>query len=251
MEVISMKLNVSKLSKLSGVSVRTLHYYDSIDLLKPSEVSQAGYRYYKDKEILRLQKILLYRELDFSLKDIADILSHSEHNKDEALAKQRKLLMLKADRINRLVSLIDDTLKGGNNMTFDAFDNEDYEKKKDEYAKEAKEKYGQTKAYAEYENKAKKRSKKEEADIAKRFDALMAKFSQYIGGDIEDAKLMLLVKEYQQFISDNYYQCTDEIFKNLAVMYVEDERFNKNIDKHGQGTAKLMHDAILNYLSVS
>ncbi len=99
-----MKMQIKEFAKLTGVSVRTLHYYDEIGLLKPALVdAQNGYRFYDENSLLRMQEILFYRELDFPLKSILEILSSPDYNKQKALAKQRKLLELKKERLERII----------------------------------------------------------------------------------------------------------------------------------------------------
>ncbi|MBQ9531323.1 MAG: MerR family transcriptional regulator, partial [Eubacterium sp.] len=140
-----MKMQIKKFAELTGVSVRTLHYYDEIGLLKPSSVDRfTGYRYYDESSVLRMQEILFYRELDFSLKSIAEILSSPNYDREKALKEQKKLLTLKKERLERLILSIDNAVKGENVMS--AFDNSEFEA----YKAEAKEKWGNTKAYAEF-----------------------------------------------------------------------------------------------------
>ena len=137
-----MRKSISEMAKLSGVSVRTLHYYDEIGLLKPSEVvSDTGYRYYDELAMERLQQILFYRELDFPLKEIVKIMKSSEYNKEDALNKQRALLKLKRKRLDRLICLLDASLKGERNMSFKEFDMSEIEIAKEQYAKEVEERY--------------------------------------------------------------------------------------------------------------
>jgi DNA-binding transcriptional MerR regulator len=149
-----MKMQINEFARLTGVSVRTLHYYDEIGLLTPAYVDKfTGYRYYDENSILRMQEILFYRELDFSLKSIMNILSAPDYDKEKALNEQKKLLVLKKERLERLISAIDSAKKGENIMS--AFDNTKFENYKDE----VKEKWGKTEAYKEYNQKTKGYSK--------------------------------------------------------------------------------------------
>ena len=117
-----MKMQINEFAKLTGVSVRTLHYYDEIGLLKPAFVSQQnGYRFYDENSLSRMQEILFYRELDFELGSISEILSSPDYDKKKALARQRKLLILKKERLERIIDALDDTEKGKIIRT--AFDN--------------------------------------------------------------------------------------------------------------------------------
>ena len=140
-----MKMQIKEFAELTGVSVRTLHYYDEIGLLKPSEVdAQNGYRFYDEKSLERMQEILFYRELDFSLKTIAQILSSPDYDKQQALTRQRKLLLAKKERLEQLINALDGLEKGEGFMK-----NNEYEKLKNEYAEEVRQRWGSTDAYKE------------------------------------------------------------------------------------------------------
>ena len=125
-EVIKVKMQINEFAKLVSVSLRTLHYYDEIGLLKPAFVDeQNGYWFYDEISLERMQEILFYRELEFELKSIRDILSSPDYDKQKALAEQRKLLELKKERLERIIVALDGATKGKVTMT--AFDNSDYE----------------------------------------------------------------------------------------------------------------------------
>ena len=150
-------MNISSVAKLTGVTVRTLHYYDEIGLLKPSEVTEAGYRIYSDTDLEVLQQILFFRELDFSLDDIRKIMQNPAYEKESALRRQKELLLQKRSRLDSLISLVDKTLKGERDMSFRQFDTTMIEETKKKYAAEAKQRWGGTAAYAEYKEKAGRR----------------------------------------------------------------------------------------------
>ena len=236
-----MKMQIKEFAEFSGVSVRTLHYYDEIGLLKPSFTDkQTGYRYYDEKSLLRMEEILFYRELDFSLKSIGEILSSPNYDKQKALGQQKKLLILKKERLERLISAIDDAEKGRNIMK--AFDNNEYES----YKAEVKEKWGNTEAYKEHQEKTKGYTDEKFDALSDGMDKIFEDFSVCLknGRHPEDKEVQLLVKKLQQFITDNFYKCTDEILVGLSQMYVYDERFKKNIDKHAEGTAEFVKSAV-------
>ena len=144
-------MKINEVAKLTGVTIRTLQYYDKIGLLKPSEVTDANYRLYNDESLQVLQQILFFRELDFSLKEIKEIMANPNYKKEEALARQRGLLMIKRQRLDRLIELVDNTLKGSERMSFKEFDQTEIIEEKKRYAKEVKERWGTTDAYAESE----------------------------------------------------------------------------------------------------
>lgn len=150
-------MKTSEVAKLTGVTKRTLHYYDEIGLLKPSEVTEAGYRVYSETDLEVLQQILFFRELDFPLEDIRQIMQNPSYDRENALQKQKELLLQKRERLDVLISLVNKTLKGERDMSFSQFDRSRLEETKRKYAQEAKKRWGDTDAYAEYERKEKNR----------------------------------------------------------------------------------------------
>lgn len=245
-----MKILINEIAKLADVSVRTLHYYDEIGLLKPSAVDeQNGYRFYDESSLERLQAILFFRELDFPLKDISKLLSSPNYDRNKALTEQKHLLTLKKERLERLIFALDSLMKGENTMDLKAFDNSEFEAAREKYAAEAKEKWGNTDAYKEHTAKTSAYSKEKWAEVNSGMEALMKEFAECKknGESPEDAAAQFLVKKWQNFITENHYTCTKEILAGLGEMYSADERFAANIDKYGEGTAQFMTDAIRAY----
>ena len=243
-----MKMQIKEFAEFTGVSVRTLHYYDEIGLLTPAFVDRStGYRFYNEQSLLRMQEILFYRELDFSLKSIGEILSAPNYDKTEALKEKKHLLTLKKERLERLISAIDGAVKGENVMS--AFDNNEFEK----YKAEAQEKWGKTDAYKEYAERTKNYSRQKWNDLAEGMDHVMAEFavSMKNGETPDSAEAQNLVITLQNHITENYYLCTNEILACLGQMYVADERFKSNIDKHADGTAAFISKAIEVYCNRS
>ena len=230
---------VKEISRLTSISVRTLHYYDEIDLLKPTQTTDAGYRLYDDTALERLHSILLFRELQFPLKEIKSILDNPDFDTKTALKEQIKLLELQRNRLDEIIISAREILtKGVELMRFSAFDKTEIDK----YTNEAKQKWGHTDAYKEFEEK--------HSDFADKTDELMQIFAEigkikHLSPDCKEAQNQ--IKKLQNFITENYYTCTDEIMKNLGQMYIGDERFKNNIDKAGGiGTAEFTAKAIRN-----
>ncbi len=239
-----MKMLIKDFAELCSVSVRTLHYYDEIELLKPSFTDEwTGYRYYNEESLMRMQEIMFYRELDFSLKSIKEILSSPDYDKREALKEQKKLLIMKKDRLERLISSIDSAEKGIVNMK--AFDNSEFEKYKDE----AKERWGSTEAFKEYKKKTKNCTKGDFETLGDGMDEIMNEFSLCMKKNYvpESEQAQALVKKLQKYITANFYTCTKEILSGLGQMYIYDERFRNNIDRHGDGTAQFISEAVAVY----
>lgn len=244
-----MRMQAKEFADFTGVSVRTLHYYDEIGLLKPAYVEErTGYRYYDEACLERMQEILFYRELDFPLKNIYELLSSPGYDKQKALEQQKRLLVLKKERLERLIDALDKAGKGEYVMT--AFDNKEYEETRKKYEKEVKERWGETAAYKEHQEKTKGYSKENWQDANAGLDNILEEFAQCkAGGATPDSKEALdLVKKLQNHITEQYYTCTNEILAGLGQMYVADERFRKNIDKHGEGTAEFVSEAIEKYI---
>ena len=141
-----MKRSISETARLCGVSVRTLHYYDEIGLLPPSGTTESGYRYYSEEALEVLQQILFYRELEFPLKEIRNILSHPDYDKRLALQRQKELLQMKKERLEKLIGLADRQLKGENTMSFQEFNQSEINAVKKKYAEEVKERWGDSSA---------------------------------------------------------------------------------------------------------
>lgn len=245
-----MEYQIKEFAGLSGVSVRTLHYYDEIGLLKPSRVdSFSGYRFYNEQSVTRMQEILFFRELDFPLKDISEIFASKNYDRKGAMKKQRELLSKKRERLTRLIDALDRAGKGETDMSFDAFDSTEYDAKKEEYAKEVKERYGATDAYKENEKKWSGITKEEQQNRMNGLNEKMREFSLLLkaGESATGEKAKKLAASLQAYITENFYTCTNEILQGLGQSYVADERFRKSIDKNGEGTAEFISKAIDSY----
>lgn len=240
-------MHIKEFAKLTGVSVRTLHYYDEIGLLKPAFVDeQNGYRDYNEKSLARMVEILFYRELDFPLKSILKILSSPDYDKAAAIRKQKELLTLKKERLEKLISALDEAEKG--EITMNAFNNNEYEAARKQYADEAKQRWGSTDAYKESEQKTAGYSGDKWADVNAGLNAVLAEFAAIKDSETPESEAaQALVKKLQQYITDNFYTCTNEILKGLGQMYVADDRFKANIDKNGSGTATFISETIKIY----
>lgn len=236
--------NVSEVSRLSGVSVRTLHHYDHIGLLRPSEVTDAGYRLYDEEAISRLFTILLFRELRFPLSEIKQILDTENYDKKKSLEGQIELLELEKERLEGIIAHARRLLKGEEPVNFDMFD----EKKLNDYKKEAREKWGNTHEYAESEKKTKDKSDKELFAAGEELMAIFGDLGRMKELDPSSEEVQKKTEEIKNFITKNYYTCTNEIFFGLGQMYVYDERFRENIDNAGgEGTAEFVKKAITIY----
>ena len=242
--VIRMK-TVKEVSKLSGVSIRTLHYYDSIGLLRPATTTESGYRLYDDQNLERLQYILLFRELQFPLKEIGRILDSPDFDRSRALEQQITLLQLKKEHLENLIGFARGIkMIGVKKMDFSAFDT----KKIDEYAEQARALYGKTEAYREFEEKSKGRTTEEEHLLSESLMELFKEFGTLRGQPPEAKPAQEMVEKLRGFISAHFYQCTPEILGFLGETYAGGGTMTENIDRAGgPGTGAFVAKAISAY----
>lgn len=236
---------ISEVSRLTGVSKRTLQYYDQIGLLKPSSVTEAGYRMYGDEALERLQQILLYRELQFPLKEVKRILDSTDYDRNRALEQQIELLRMKKDHLETLITFAVG-LKGTGirYMDFSAFDT----RKMDEYARQARENWGQTQEYKEFEEKQKSRNQQQENAMTEAFMQLFVRFGQLRTGMPDAPEAQAMVQEVKDFISEHFYQCSNQVLSVLGKMYAGGGSMTENIDAAGgEGTGAFVYKAIEHY----
>ena len=238
-------MTVHEVSRLAGVSIRTLQYYDKIGLLHPAGYTDAGYRLYDDTALERLQHILLFRELEFSLKDIRMIINSPDFDRNKALEQQIELLTLKKEHLDNLINFaLGIKMLGVRHMDFKAFDRS----KLDEYSRQAKELYGNTPEYKEMKEKMKNRTEEEDHIMADRFMLFFKEAGEIKNTDPASPEAQDLVKRIQDFITENLYTCTDKILSGLGKMYSGGGEFTENIDAYGgAGTAEFVDQAIQIY----
>jgi len=245
-----MAFTVGELAKLTGITVRTLHHYDEIGLVQPSDRSRAGYRLYGDNDVLRLQQVLVYKELGMPLDEIAAVLDDpaqkSEKARTGALERHRAALVAKRDRLDRMLASLDAAIrheKGSSVMDvkslFDGFDPE-------EHAAEAEQRWGHTDAYKESARRTKHYGKAEWAQIRAEGDAVYARFAELLGTPATDPRVQEAVVAHRDHITRWFYPCSVEMQRGLAEMYIADPRFTANIDRIAPGLAQYIHDAIVN-----
>lgn len=242
---------IKKVADMAGVSVRTLHYYDDVGLLTPEVSKDNGYRMYSDADIERLQQILFFKELDFGLEEIKSIIDSPGFDRREALTAHKEILIKKKNRLNDLIVTVDKTIdsierrmKMSKEEMFKSFDMKEIEEHQKKYANEVKEKYGNSDAYRESQEKTSKYSKEDWANVMGRAGEIQIRIAELIDRDPADREVQQAIGEWRQHITESFYNCTPEIFRGLGEMYTADERFTKNIDKYREGLAEFMRDAI-------
>lgn len=238
-------MTVKEVSKLAGVSVRTLQYYDKIGLLQPTKYTDSGYRLYDDAALERLQQILLFRELEFPLKEIKAILDSTNFDGKKALSQQIELLELKKQHLENLINFARGIkMIGVRAVDFTVFDRS----KIDEYAKRTREQWGNTDAYKEFVEKTKDRTQEEDDRLAEEFMELFVEFGTMKNESPDSERVQLQVKKIQDYITEHLYTCTDTILASLGKMYAGGGELTDNIDKScGSGTAEFVSQAIKIY----
>ena len=267
---------VHEVSEIVGISVRTLHHYDKVGLLEPSGRSAAGYRLYDDADLERLQQILLFRELEFPLAEIRDILASPQFDRNRALGQQIDLLKLRRERIDNLIELATSMKEGGMkgsatkeegmqqekdarrktkgaakgrkaaSPSFEAFD----KSKLNEYAARAKASWGETPQWDEYERKRSKRTERQEEEVGQNLMALFKPFGVMVaeGANPSSEQAQKQAAAIQSFITQHYYECSNEVFAQLGRMYGAGGEFTCNIDAAaGEGAAAFAAQAIEAY----
>lgn len=273
---------VKEVSQITGISVRTLHYYDEIGLLKPTETSTAGYRLYDDKALETLQQILFFREFDMPLKEIKAIIQNSDLDKRQLLNDQKDILTLKKERLERIIASIVEILKGENKMDFEVFSKKDIEEMYstmiDNMSDEQKDilinQYGSLRKFQEHfmESASSGQAQRNYAKVVEwygdkgsalaasgnpenskiiqaysnRYETIIKKLAGKIGTDVNSFEVKEIVGELD-FVSKQLYQMKDmSIFMlEMAERYQTDEDIKNRLDKiYGQGTTVYIGQAL-------
>jgi len=253
-----MEYTVQKLSKLAGVSTRTLRYYDEIEILKPARINSSGYRIYGENEVNRLQQIMFYRELGISLDNIKNIITSPTFDEASALVEHREKLLDKREQIDRLIANVEKTIaltEGRINMTdkekFEGFKQKMIDDNEKQYGKEIREKYGN--------DTVEKSNKKLKGMTEEQFEALTNLEKQvketlveaFKTGDPAGDLAQKAADLHKQWLTYSWPQYSKEAHAGLAQMYVDDERFTAYYDKEQPGTAIFLRDAILIYTGMN
>ncbi len=232
---------------MAGVTVRTLHHYDAIGLLKPAAVSPAGYRLYSDADLERLQQVLFFREIGFSLRDIGHVLSSPDFDRREALVMHRRLLVEKRRRVQALIKSVDRSIaamEGGEDMSnsamFEGFD----ESKLSEYREEARRRWGNSPAWEESESRTSGYTKQDWQEIQTESDEINAGLAALMEQDPAGTEVQDLVGRWYGLINTRFYECSPQVFRGLADMYVEDARFTSHYDRWRPGLAAFLRQAM-------
>ncbi|WP_130799695.1 MerR family transcriptional regulator [Streptomyces otsuchiensis] len=242
--------SVGRVAALAGVTVRTLHHYDEIGLLHPGGRSHAGHRRYDDGDLDRLQQILFYRELGFPLEEIAPLIDDPGADPTEQLRRRHRLLTERIERLQKMAAAVEHAMEAnklGIQLTpeekFEVF-GEGYS---EDYETEAEQRWGDTDAWAQSQQKTAGYTKEDWQRIKEESDAINDRLAaELAAGTPGDAETVLdLAEEHRQHICRHFYECGHELHSCLGEMYVTDERFTATYEAIAPGLARYLRDAIV------
>lgn len=237
---------INEISKITGISPRMLRHYDKLDLLRPNKSRENNYRIYTDEDLCKLQEILFFKELDFSLDEIKIILENPNYDRTEAFTHQKVILLKKIERLNEIVLSLEDSIdkirkeQKMSEKNFKSFSTEEIEK----YQNEVKELYGNTSTHKEYKEKTKNYKKRDFDKIQQEMNKKLESIALHMIKGFDSKEVQEALHEYREYINTNFYSCTLEIFRGLGELYVSDTRFAKNINKIRDGLSEFLKKAI-------
>jgi MerR family transcriptional regulator, thiopeptide resistance regulator len=242
-------MNVGEVAALAGVTVRTLHHYDRIGLLSPSERSAAGYRRYTPSDLDRLHQVLVYRELGFPLEEVATLLDDPDADPAAHLRRQHRLLRDRLERTQAMIAAVEKEMEA-RQMGISLTPEERFEVFGDwlpeEYEAEAEEKWGDTEAWAQSQRRTAAYAKEDWLRVKAEGDDVERRFAEAMraGVPADSEQAMDLAEEHRQQISRNFYDCPPAMHAGLGRMYVEDERFTAHYEQLAPGLAKYVSTAV-------
>lgn len=252
-----MEYTVQKLAKIAGISTRTLRYYDEIEILKPARINSSGYRIYGEKEVDRLQQIMLYREMGVNLETIKTIVTKASFDEAAALQEHLKHLLAQRNQIDQLIANVKKTIdykKGSIKLNdkekFNGFKQKMVDDNEKKYGKEIREKYGDeqvNKSNQKLMNMTEEQYKEFEKLSQEVLDTLEAAFAT---GDPAGELAQKTADLHRRWLSFTWSSYSKEAHAGVAQMYVEDERFKEFYDKKQPGSAEFLRDAILIYTGI-
>ena len=241
---------VGRAADLSGVTIRTLHHYDEVGLLSPGGRSAAGYRIYEDRDLERLQRILFYRELGFTLDEISTIVDDPHTDALGHLRRQRGLLTERIERLNAMVDAIDYEMEA-RTMNIPLTPEERLEVfgefRPEDYAEEAEQRWGETEAYKESKRRVSSYSKEDWQRLKAEEEEIRARLAAALDAGLapESEEAMSAAEAHREYISRWFYECSHEMHRGLTEMYVSDERFRSHYDQRVPGLALYIKEAAL------
>ena len=239
---------IGEVARLAGVTVRTLHHYDAIGVVRPSGRTDGGYRLYDDADLARLQTVLFYRELGFGLGEIVELMSAPSFDRARALRDHHELLSAEVARIRRVLDAVDEAIDAEENggvvsdeAMFAVFDPEEHERRR-----EAERRWGDTHAYRESRRRTRHFTEDDWRQVEAETEQIMTRLTETFtaGAAADSTAAMDAVEDHREQIGHRFYPCSHRMQLGLADMYVEDERFRATYEQRAEGLAQWVHDAV-------
>ena len=244
------KMTVHEVADLTGITIRTLHYYDGIGLLKPAMVTGNKYRLYTDDDLSRLQEILFFREVGFALKEIKGLLSSPNYDRTEALKRHLDILQAQKERIDALISLVKTEIAGNRVPSFTPFSDAKVLELREKYRSEVLKRWGDTESFKEYEKAFLSQSREKQEDQLKKFHLVskdtFERLAQFQNQSPACQEVQQIVGEWQRYISESFYKCDNQMLLYLGQLYIGDERFSNYINKFGNGNLAAFFSEAIN-----
>ncbi|WP_226569266.1 MerR family transcriptional regulator [Bacillus stratosphericus] len=238
-------MKVKEVAELFDISIRTLHHYDQIGLLTPKEVTDSRYRLYSEENLETLQQILFFRELGFTLKEIKKMMDSPSFDRKEAFTLQRKMLIEKRNKLDKMIEHIDKTLKhiSGEIHLTNKERFEGMNMKLNQYEEEARCRWGNH-SIDDMNLKLSRLSNEEQRDVSARWDRIFHHLASLRNLPTQSKEVQSAIKEWYDFLNENFSHYSLDAFYGLGQLYMQDERFTKNIDRYGKGLASFMCEAM-------
>ncbi len=242
-----MAYTVKQVAKLAGITVRALQHYDNIGLLVPGGRSDAGYRLYQEGDLMKLQQVMLLKEMGLGLEEIKNAIETAGNDRGPALEKHRNMLLERREALDRLIRLVDDSIdairEGRKIMMEDLFDGFN----PDEYKEEARAKYGAT--YRECERKTSKYGRKDWEEMKAESGSIMERIISLMDKGPQDPDVLRAIASHRGHITKWFYDCSLEVYEGLSHLYIDDPRFTKTFEKMKPGLAAFMSSAMQAYIA--
>ena len=246
---------VKDIVRITGVTARTLHFYDKIDLLKPIRLSNNGYRAYSREDLESLRTILFLKEMDISLKEISDIMQLSKQEQLQILKMHYQTLLAKQQRLGAIISALEDYVSGKDILKLNIFNNSPILPLQEQYSREAKMVFGETEKYKEYEKNIEKLSDKEKENLyyefANNMEKVFKKLAEQIHKLPSSKDIQKLIVEWKSYLEQNM-TCDTEILKCIANTYKSDKRWKNYINQFSdEDLSEFVYQAIMYYCKTS
>lgn len=237
-------LAVKDIVRITGITARSLHFYDKIGLFKPVQLTDKGYRLYDRSSLEKLQTILILKEMDFSLKEIADIVKLTREEQKQVLQEHRQTLLAKKQRLENIMTALDEYVSGSDVSTLRIFDHSSILPLKEQYANEAELIYGETEAYQAYDEAMANMSAEDKERTFSAFEEIFKRIVSCIGQEPSSAEVQQLIEEWRRILMQ-FMPCDAELLACIAHNYKYDARFNSYFNQFNEGAADFLYSAIM------